>query len=48
MMKTLIQKFYDALVELHADENLKMRWVFEDLCILMRGSSHPMAYSRKI
>jgi hypothetical protein len=43
-----LKTLYNTFVELCGDENYKMRWVVEDWCILMRGASHPLAYTRKI
>ncbi len=42
-----MKKFFEAVLELMKDNQFKMDWITEDICILMRGTSHPMAYSRK-
>lgn len=47
-MKKFWNNIEKLLIEAFADEKFKMRWVVEDMCILMRGAPHPMAYTREI
>lgn len=42
----MFKKLFTSFYELFLDDNMKMSWVVEDWCSLMRGTPNPMPYRK--